>query len=104
MQQILLAFWVSYMKMEVQVQRNLLRFWALLPEDLGTDTTKVLDLLNSVTCCRKHRYKDLKDVHTFQTDLEVKRLYSTFRTENLPLSPESQHCLMNHFIRNIFRT
>jgi len=89
------------MKVEVQVQRNLLRFWALLPEDLGTDTTKFLDLLNPVTCGRKHRYKDLRDVHAFQTDLEVKRLYSTFRTENLLLSPESQHCLMHNFIRHV---
>jgi len=75
------------MKMEVQVQRNFLRSWARLPEDLGTDTTKFLDLLNPVTCGRKHRYKDLIDVHSFQTDLEVKHLCSTFRTENLLLSP-----------------
>jgi len=56
MQRILLGFWVSYMKMEAQVQRNLLRFWALLPEDSGTDKTTFLDLLNPATCGRKHRY------------------------------------------------
>jgi hypothetical protein len=66
MQRILLAFWVRYMKVEVQVQRNFLRFWTLLLEDLGTDTTKFLDLLNPVTCVRKHRYKDVRDVHSFQ--------------------------------------
>jgi hypothetical protein len=89
------------MKMEGQVQRNLLRFWALLPEDLGTDTTKLLDLLKPFTCGRKHRYKDLRDVDSFQTDLEVKRLCSTFCIENLLLSPESQHCLMHYLIRYI---
>jgi hypothetical protein len=66
------------MKLEVQVQPNLLRFWALLPEDLGTDPAKFLDLLNNVTCGRKHRYKDLRDVYSFQTGLEIKNFCSTF--------------------------
>jgi hypothetical protein len=101
MQRILLAFWVRYMKMEVQVQRDILRFWALLPEDLRSDTNKFLDLLNPFTCGWKHRYKDLRDVRSFQTYLKVKRLCSTFRTENLLLSPESQHCLLHYFIRYI---
>jgi hypothetical protein len=45
-----------------------------LPEDLGTDPTIVLDKLNPVTCGRKHRYEDLRDIYSFETGLEVKTL------------------------------
>lgn len=50
--------WLCYLRMEKQMQRNVLEFWFLLHEDEGTDSAKLTGILVPVTRGLRNRHNE----------------------------------------------